>query len=84
MSTTRLETVPQSWNDETDTAFFTVTARLFSAGFTYGAGVLLGSYDGDTDTSPCDTAAVTKATAPSSSSSAMDTDMVPVAVRRNR
>lgn len=45
MSTIRTETVPQTWNDETDPAFFTVTARLFSAAFTLGASVLLASFD---------------------------------------
>jgi hypothetical protein len=44
MSTIRIETVPQTWSD-TDTAFFTMTARLFSAEFTYGASVLLASFD---------------------------------------
>jgi hypothetical protein len=45
VSTHRTETVPQTWDDGTDPVFFTITARLFSAPFAYGAGVLLASYD---------------------------------------
>jgi hypothetical protein len=45
MSTTRIESIPQAWNDETDVAFFTIVARIFTPEFTYGAGVLLASFD---------------------------------------
>lgn len=41
------ETLPSSWDDERDTAFFRITAELFSCEFTSGAGVLLASYDED-------------------------------------
>jgi hypothetical protein len=50
MTTMRIESVPQSWNDEEDTSFFIITARLFSVEFVYGASVLLASYDTDADT----------------------------------
>lgn len=41
----RLETLPESWDAERDTAFFALTVHLFDVGFVAGAGVLLGSYD---------------------------------------
>ena len=47
MTTTCTETVPQTWNDEIDTPFFTITARIFAPDFCYGASVLLASYDDD-------------------------------------
>ncbi len=43
MSIVRLESIPQTWDDERDTSFFTIVAHLFSAEFAYGAGVLLAS-----------------------------------------
>lgn len=46
MTTIRIETVPQTWTDS-DTAFFTIVARLFTPDFTYGAGVLLAGLDTD-------------------------------------
>jgi hypothetical protein len=45
MNATGNETVPATWDEERDTAFFRITRCLFSADFTFGAGVLLGSYD---------------------------------------
>lgn len=36
---------PSSWDDVRDTAFFRVTAHLFSPRFCLGATVLLASYD---------------------------------------
>ena len=45
MCTIRPETVPQTWDDQRDSAFFRIVSRLFSAEFTYGAGVLLASND---------------------------------------
>jgi hypothetical protein len=47
MSTTRVETLPATWDDACDLPFFRITARLFSADFCLGAGVLLASYDDD-------------------------------------
>jgi hypothetical protein len=44
----RLETLPESWDVERDTAFFTLTTHVFDAGFVAGAGVLLASYDEET------------------------------------
>jgi hypothetical protein len=45
MATTGTESIPTTWIDERDTAFFRITASLFPGEFTYGAGVLLASYD---------------------------------------
>jgi hypothetical protein len=39
------EQIPQLWSDERDEPFFRIAAALFSADFTFGAGVLLASYD---------------------------------------
>jgi hypothetical protein len=83
MSTIRIETVPQTWNDDTDTAFFTITARLFSAEFAYGASVLLASFDTDTVADQA-TSAVTGTAAPAVTSFAANRDLAPVAVRRTR
>lgn len=41
------EAVPELWLDERDEPFFRLTAPLFSADFTFGAGVLLASYDSE-------------------------------------
>jgi hypothetical protein len=45
MAAVGTETLPTTWDDERDSAFFTITARLFSTEFTFGAGVLLATYD---------------------------------------
>ena len=45
MATYGIETVPSAWDDARDNIFFRVTAHLFASEFTYGAGVLLSSYD---------------------------------------
>jgi len=47
MDTTTIETIPEVWDDERDTVFFRIVARLFSPAFDMGAGVLLASYDDD-------------------------------------
>ena len=39
--------LPQSWDDARDTAFFSITARLFTPAATLGMTVLLASYDDD-------------------------------------
>lgn len=39
------DTLPTTWDDARDGAFFRMTADLFGASFTAGAGVLLASYD---------------------------------------
>jgi hypothetical protein len=39
--TESIESIPETWNDEIDTPFFALTARLFSPDFVFGAGVLL-------------------------------------------
>lgn len=64
MATTGTESIPTSWNDERDTAFFGIIASLFSCAFTYGAGVLLASYDDEIDT--VDTPAADPVVTPSS------------------
>ena len=45
MATYGTEDIPSSWDDDRDTAFFRITASLFSPEFTFGASVLLASYD---------------------------------------
>ena len=47
--TQHLESVPQTWDDECDTAFFRIVASLFTPDFTYGASVLLAANDVDLD-----------------------------------
>ena len=42
---TFLESVPDTWDDVRDAAFFTMASRLFSPAFAAGATVLLASYD---------------------------------------
>ena len=43
----RIESVPQTWDDDRDNAFFRIVAALFSPDFAYGAGVLLAENDSD-------------------------------------
>jgi hypothetical protein len=50
MAANGTESIPTTWNDERDTAFFRITAQIFSCEFIYGAGVLLASYDDEPDT----------------------------------
>jgi hypothetical protein len=57
MTTTTIETVPEVWDDERDTAFFRIVARLFSPAFCMGAGVLLASYDADDEPAAATTVA---------------------------
>ena len=45
MATYGTEDLPSSWDDDRDTAFFRITASLFSPEFTFGSSVLLASYD---------------------------------------
>ena len=42
--TNQLESVPTQWTSE-DEAFFDLVASVFDPAFTYGAGVLLATYD---------------------------------------
>jgi hypothetical protein len=44
-----VESVPQTWDDQCDTAFFRIVASLFPPGFTYGASVLLAGNDAGLD-----------------------------------
>jgi hypothetical protein len=45
MTINRIEDKPLTWDDSRDVPYFALTAWLFSPDFTYGAGVLLASYD---------------------------------------
>jgi hypothetical protein len=45
MCVTRPESVPQTWDDQSDNDFFRIVGSLFGADFLYGAGVLLASND---------------------------------------
>ena len=45
MTTTRVESLPATWDDARDLPFFRITDRLFSPDFCFGASVLLASYD---------------------------------------
>ncbi len=45
MTTTRVETIPATWDDARDLPFFRITERLFTPEFCFGASVLLASYD---------------------------------------
>jgi hypothetical protein len=45
LSPTVDECVPQTWDDDRDSAFFRIVCSLFSADFLYGAGVLLAEND---------------------------------------
>ena len=46
-----IESIPQTWDDGRDVTFFSITGRLFGADFTYGAGVLLATYDAEDEIS---------------------------------
>ena len=50
MAAIATESIPTTWDDERDVTFFGITAALFSCDFTYGAGVLLASYDDECET----------------------------------
>ncbi len=84
-TTVRIESIPQTWDAETDIAFFTIVARLFTADFTYGAGVLLATFDNSdadqvgpaVDTTFADRGVAASAHRQPSS------ELVPVAVRRH-
>ncbi len=54
MSATPIETIPTTWDDSRDGAFFRITAGLFSGDFCLGAGVLLANYDVDDTTTHTD------------------------------
>jgi hypothetical protein len=70
MTGTAIETIPTTWDDERDVAFFRITASLFSCEFTFGAGVLLASYDVDIDVKAVSTASEAPTTTRSAESSA--------------
>lgn len=45
MNAIGIETIPTTWDDTQDGAFFRLIEGLFTPAFTFGAGVLLASYD---------------------------------------
>ena len=47
MSTSRVQPLPVTWDDERDTPFFRIVAHLFTPQFCQGASALLSSYDAD-------------------------------------
>ena len=46
---TSVEQVPTIWRDARDVPFFRIVTHVFSMAFIDGAGVLLASYDDETD-----------------------------------
>ncbi len=52
MNANHLEVIPSSWDDDRDTAFFLITADLFSAGFCAWASALLSGFDAQDSTGP--------------------------------
>ena len=47
MTITRIENVPETWDDDSELPFFRLVERVFSATFLYGASVMLTSSDAD-------------------------------------
>jgi len=45
MNATPLEAIPSTWDEERDTAFFGITADLFSSSFRARASALLSRFD---------------------------------------
>ena len=87
MTTTRVETLPTSWDDARDLPFFRITDRLFSPDFCFGAGVLLSSYDDTLDEAA--TPAATERTVTAMPATTHDhiqpeRGLLPVQVRRTR
>jgi hypothetical protein len=76
ISTTAAGKLPTTWDDARDSAFFRITARLFSPAFCLGAGVRLASNDDTVDVAtpePSNSTAVP---------TGVDVDLTPVRVRR--
>ena len=87
MTTTRVETLPATWDDARDLPFFRITDRLFTPGFCFGASVLLASYDDDALGTPGTPAATERTTVPATPASARtqaERDLTPARVRRPR
>ena len=88
MTTTRVETLPTSWDDARDLPFFRITDRLFPADFCFGAGVLLASYDDTLDEAAAPAApewrAVLAAPASADDHTQSERGLLPVQVRRTR
>jgi hypothetical protein len=88
MTTTRVETLPATWDDARDLPFFRITDRLFSPDFCFGAGVLLASYD-DTLATLDPAAAIERRTATATSATTHphtqpEHGLTPSRVRRSR
>ena len=88
MTTTRVETLPASWDDTRDLPFFRITDHVFSPAFCFGASVLLASYDDslcprDTDTAT-ERRTVTATPAPTHDHAHPERGLLPVQVRCTR
>ena len=87
MTTTRVRTLPVTWDDARDLPFFRITERLFTPDFCFGAGVLLASYDNDRP-GAVDGAATTERRTSTATAARLDTHTqpergrLPVQVRR--
>jgi hypothetical protein len=79
MSVNYIESIPQTWDDKTDTAFFTIVARLFTPEFTYGASVLLATYDVTDDVAANSVSALIAAAAAPD----MSAEFMPASLRRS-
>lgn len=79
MSVNYIETIPQTWDDQTDTAFFTIVARLFTPEFAYGASVLLATFDVAGDVAANSVPAVIAAAAAPD----MSAEFMPASLRRS-
>jgi hypothetical protein len=73
--------IPQVWDEARDEAFFRLTALLFDPSFSYGAGVLLASYDPEDDAAPV---AVAQSSARPSSTGPIDDAYAAVPVQPAR
>lgn len=86
-TTTAVETIPNTWDDARDIPFFRLTARLFTPAFSFGAGVLLASYD-DAAVASAGHAGAERGTGTTAAKvdtlSRPERDLVPVRVRRTR
>ena len=85
MDTTRVETLPTSWDDARDLPFFRITDRLFTPDFCFGASVLLASYDDTLDTpAATERRTVTATPATTHDHTHSERGLLPVQVRRTR
>jgi hypothetical protein len=79
MSVNHIESIPKIWDDKTDTRFFTIVARLFTPEFTYGASVLLATFDvAEDDAANSVSAVIAAAAAPD-----LSAEFMPASLRRS-